>query len=108
MGNTDYLVEHFGLSAKVAMVIGGNSGIGLVIAKNLAKAGVDLFIFVYSMQNTEEITQEIEAMGGKVKFAQEDLSIEEDAMGAVEKCIEAYGRIDILVNNAGTSIELLY
>ncbi|SCY33023.1 2-dehydro-3-deoxy-D-gluconate 5-dehydrogenase KduD [Alkaliphilus peptidifermentans] len=102
MATVEYLYEHFGLEGKVAMITGGNSGIGWAIAKNLAKAGADLFLFTHSTRNKEEITNEIEALGRKVKFAHGDLDKEDDAMGAVEKCIEAYGRIDILVNNAGT------
>ncbi|AOY76085.1 2-dehydro-3-deoxy-D-gluconate 5-dehydrogenase [Clostridium formicaceticum] len=97
----DYLLENFGLSGKVAMVTGGNSGIGWAIAQGLAKAGADLFLYTHSARNIEEVTKEIEAIGRKVKFAHGDLDREDDAMAAVEKCIEAYGKIDILVNNAG-------
>ena len=102
MENYNYVLDTFGLNGKVAMVTGGNSGIGWAIAKGLAKAGADLFLFTHSPRNLEEITKEIEAMGRQVKFAHGDLDVEADAMGAVEKCIEAYGKIDILVNNAGT------
>ncbi|ABR47123.1 short-chain dehydrogenase/reductase SDR [Alkaliphilus metalliredigens QYMF] len=102
MRNTEYLMEQFSLSGKVAMVTGGNSGIGFAIAKNFARAGADLFIYSHSTRNIDVVKAEIEAIGSQVKFAQGNLDQEEDAMEAVEKCIEAYGKIDILLNNAGT------
>lgn len=100
--NTDYILSKFGLNGKVAMVTGGNTGIGRAIAVDLAKAGADIFIYAYSSTDFSSLEQEMESLGRQVKFAQGDLSKEEDAMTAVEKCIEAYGKIDILVNNAGT------
>ncbi|NDL67089.1 2-dehydro-3-deoxy-D-gluconate 5-dehydrogenase KduD [Anaerotalea alkaliphila] len=102
MEQTNYVSEQFGLEGKVAMVTGGNSGIGKGIAIGLAKAGADLFIFTHSSRGQEEMRQEVEALGRKIAFASGDLQEEQVAMAAVEKCVEAYGRIDILVNNAGT------
>ena len=92
----------FNLDGKVAMVTGGNVGIGNALAMGLASAGADLFIFTYGDANVQEMTKEVEALGRKVYFAFGDLSKEEVAMEAVNNCIEKYGRIDILVNNAGT------
>lgn len=97
-----YVTDMFGLSGKVAMVTGGNTGIGKAIALGLAKAGADLFIFTHSKEGQEEMQAEVEALGRKVVFAEGDLMVEAVAMEAVEHCIKAYGRIDILVNNAGT------
>ncbi|GEM02213.1 2-deoxy-D-gluconate 3-dehydrogenase [Halolactibacillus halophilus] len=101
MGNT-YIKEMFSLEGKVALVTGGNSGIGLGIANGLAKAGADIFIVTHSGRNTEEVRAEIEGIGRKVEFFQADLSIEENTTKSIEKCIEAFGQIDILVNNAGS------
>jgi 2-deoxy-D-gluconate 3-dehydrogenase len=98
----DYLKEYFGLEGKVAMVTGGNTGIGMGIAKELAKAGADLFIYTYSDENKEELTKEINDLGRQIKFAKGNLMLEEDASKAADLCVEAYGKIDILVNNAGT------
>lgn len=97
-----YILDTFGLYGKVAMVTGGHTGIGRAIANGLAKAGADLFIVTHSNRNVDEVREEIESYGRKVKFAQADLSQESSAMDAVEQCIKAYGKIDILVNNAGT------
>lgn len=96
------MLQMFDLTGKVAMVTGGNMGIGNELAMGLAKAGADLFIYTYDQTNVEEMKKEVEALGRKIAFASGDLSKEETAMEAVSKCIEAFGKIDILVNNAGT------
>lgn len=97
-----YLKDYFGLDGKVAMVTGGNTGIGMAIATELAKAGADLFIYAYTDENKEELTEVISDMGRQIKFGRGNLMNEEDASTAADLCIEAYGKIDILVNNAGT------
>ena len=96
------MLNMFNLEGKVAMVTGGNVGIGNALAMGLAKAGADLFIFTYNDDNMENVIKEVEALGRKVAYATGDLSKESVAMEAVSKCIEAFGWIDILVNNAGT------
>ena len=96
------MLNMFNLEGKIAMVTGGNTGIGNAIAMGLAKAGADLFIFSYNDDNMSEMTKEVEALGRKISFATGDLSKEEIAMRAAEICVEKMGRIDILVNNAGT------
>lgn len=98
----NYINNMFGLDGKVAMVTGGHTGIGRAIANGLAKAGADIFIITHSGRNTEEVKAEIEAYGRRVEFGQADLSLQENAVNAVEQCIKAFGKIDILVNNAGT------
>lgn len=96
------MLNMFNLEGKVAMVTGGNIGIGNALAMGLAKAGADLFIFTYNDDNMENVIKEVEGLGRKVAYATGDLSKEHIAMQAVGKCMEAFGRIDILVNNAGT------
>ncbi|SET66177.1 2-deoxy-D-gluconate 3-dehydrogenase [Natronincola peptidivorans] len=98
----NYINDMFGLEGKVAMVTGGDTGIGRAIANDLAKAGADLFIVTLAGNDTEEVRAEIESYGRKIEFYLTDLSIEENAQKSVEECIQAYGKIDILVNNAGT------
>ena len=96
------MLNMFNLDGKVAMVTGGNVGIGNALAMGLAKAGADLFIFTYNDDNMENVVKEVEGLGRKIAYATGDLSKEDIAMEAVSKCIEAFGRVDILVNNAGT------
>ncbi|MCF6097472.1 2-dehydro-3-deoxy-D-gluconate 5-dehydrogenase KduD [Thermovorax subterraneus] len=102
MADLNFLKEYFSLEGKVAMVTGGNSGIGRAIATALARAGADIFLYVHSERNIEDMKKELERLGRRLKYEVGELEREEDAMSAVEKCVEAYGRIDILVNNAGT------
>ncbi len=98
----NYLKETFGLEKKVAMVTGGNKGIGKAIAMSLAKAGADLFIFTHRLQDIDEMKNEVEKLGRKIEFAEGDLSKTNEAIDAVNQCVKVMGRIDILVNNAGT------
>lgn len=96
------MLEMFSLENKVAMVTGGNMGIGYALAMGLAKAGADLFIFAYNEDNMAEMKKDVEALGRRFEYATGDLSKEDIANKAVDICVERFGRIDILVNNAGT------
>lgn len=97
----NFSMDFFRLDGKVAIVTGGNTGLGQGYAVGLAKAGADLFIVTYDT-NWEETKQLIEAEGRRVEFFQADLSKRECITAVVERCLEVYGRIDVLVNNAGT------
>jgi 2-deoxy-D-gluconate 3-dehydrogenase len=97
----NFSMDFFKLVGKVAIVTGGNTGLGQGYAVGLAKAGADLFIVTYDT-NWEETKQLIEAEGRRVEFFQADLSQRESITAVVERCMEVYGRIDVLVNNAGT------
>jgi 2-deoxy-D-gluconate 3-dehydrogenase len=98
---SDFSMDFFSLKDKVAIVTGGNTGLGQGYAVALAKAGADLFIVAHS-DDWEDTRKLIENEGRKVEFFKADLSIKENIAGIVEKCVETYGKIDILVNNAGT------
>ncbi|MFB6469228.1 2-dehydro-3-deoxy-D-gluconate 5-dehydrogenase KduD [Cytobacillus sp. Hz8] len=101
MSLRDFSLDYFNLTDKVAIVTGGNTGLGQGYAVALAKAGADLFIVTYN--NDWDSTRElIEETGRKVYFYQADLSDRTAIKPLVEKCVEVYGRIDVLVNNAGT------
>jgi 2-dehydro-3-deoxy-D-gluconate 5-dehydrogenase len=97
----NFSMDFFKLDGKVAIVTGGNTGLGQGYAVGLAKAGADLFIVTYDT-NWEETKQLIEAEGRRAEFFQADLSQRESITAVVERCMEVYGRIDVLVNNAGT------
>lgn len=104
MENTlkDFSMDFFRLDGKVAVVTGGNSGIGQGFAAALAKAGADLFITTHSNRNNDETRELIESEGRKVVFCQADLDKREGVTKVIETVMKEYGRIDILVNNAGT------
>ncbi|AAK78341.1 2-deoxy-D-gluconate 3-dehydrogenase [Clostridium acetobutylicum] len=97
----DFSMDFFSLKGKVAIVTGGNTGLGQGYALALAKAGADLFIVTHGT-NWDETRKLIEDEGRKVEFYKADLSKKESIPGIFDKCMELYGRLDILVNNAGT------
>jgi len=97
-----FSMNMFSLKNKVAVITGGNKGLGLAYAVALAKAGADIFLPCRSKTNWEEIEALIKKENRRVEFMQADLSNKDIAKEAIEKCIEVYGKIDILVNNAGT------
>lgn len=101
MGLQDFSLDFFSLTDKVAIVTGGNTGLGQGYAAALAKAGADLFIVSHDT-NGEETRALVEEAGRKVHFHQADLTKRENLKKIVEECLRVYGKIDILVNNAGT------
>ncbi|MEH6907912.1 MULTISPECIES: 2-dehydro-3-deoxy-D-gluconate 5-dehydrogenase KduD [Neobacillus] len=101
MSLRDFSLDFFKLTDKVAIVTGGNTGLGQGYAVALAKAGADLFIVSYD-SNWDETKELIEETGRKVYFHQADLTNRESLQTIVDTCLSVYGKIDILVNNAGT------
>ena len=96
-----FSMDFFNLNGKVAIVTGGNTGIGQGYAVGLAKAGADLVVATYDT-NWEETKNMIEAEGRKVVFVQADLTKAEDRKKVIDEAMNNFGKIDILVNNAGT------
>jgi 2-dehydro-3-deoxy-D-gluconate 5-dehydrogenase len=101
MSLRDFSLDYFNLTGKVAIVTGGNTGLGQGYAVALAKAGADLFVVSYDT-NWDETRELIEETGSKVYFHQADLTARETLQTVVDTCLSVYGRIDVLVNNAGT------
>jgi 2-deoxy-D-gluconate 3-dehydrogenase len=97
----NFSMDFFSLKSKVAIVTGGNTGLGQGYAVAFAKAGADLFVITYD-ENWDETRALIEKEGRKVVFYKADITVKEQLKGAVDACVKAYGKIDILVNNAGT------
>ena len=97
----DFSLDFFSLDGKVAIVTGGNKGLGQAYAVALAKAGADLFVVTHGTE-WDETRELIENTGRKVEFFQADLTDRKNAKELVAKCVEVYGTVDILINNAGT------
>jgi len=94
----------FDLSGRVAIVTGGNGGIGLGMATGLAQAGAALLIAGRNAAKNAAAVQALEALGAKAGAVEADLSTQVACQGLIAAALERYGRLDILVNNAGTAI----
>lgn len=90
------------LKDKVAIVTGGNSGIGKAIALGLAAAGAYVVIdYVVHPEATEALEQEIASLGGQAIGVDADVSHLDDLQKLVDIAVRKFGRVDIMVNNAG-------
>jgi glucose 1-dehydrogenase len=90
------------LHGKVAIVTGGNTGIGKAIALALAGEGANIVIdYVADEQATEDLEKQIVALGDQAIGVDADVSKVADLTRLVEEAVKAFGRVDIMVNNAG-------
>jgi NAD(P)-dependent dehydrogenase (short-subunit alcohol dehydrogenase family) len=89
------------LNGKVAVVIGGTSGIGRAIALGLAEAGADVIPTSRRIEQVEETAREIEQRGRKTIRVASDVSDRSSLQRVLDQSIEAFGKVDILVNSAG-------
>ena len=91
-----------GLKNKVALVTGGNSGIGKAIVLELARQGANITIdFVSHPDATDELEKQITALGDQSIGVEADVSQVADLERLVAATVNAFGRLDIMVNNAG-------
>ena len=89
----------FDLTGKVALVTGGNVGLGQGIALALAEAGAD--IVSVALSDSDDTVAKVQAMGRRAHAISADLTSIEPVERVVQEALDAMGRIDILVNNAG-------
>ena len=89
------------LKNKVALITGGDSGIGRSVAVHFAREGCDIAIVYFSEDKDANTTKElVEKEGRKCLIIKKDLTSESNCKFAVKKCVEALGELNILVNNA--------
>jgi len=90
------------LKHKVAIVTGGNSGIGKAIVLELAKQGARTVInYIVDPQATQALERQISEIGGQAAGVQADVSKLADLHKLVDAAVNKFGRVDIMVNNAG-------
>lgn len=91
----------FDLTGHVALVTGGNSGIGLAMADALAAAGASVCVWGTNAERNEAAARELEGHGGKVLAVRCDVGDEEQVAQAMERTVETFGRLDSCFANAG-------
>jgi NAD(P)-dependent dehydrogenase (short-subunit alcohol dehydrogenase family) len=91
----------FDLGGRVAVVTGGNRGIGLGIARGLAQAGAAIAIWARDAARNEAAVKELEGVGARVLALRCDVSEETQLATATAETVRALGRIDVCVANAG-------
>lgn len=92
------------LEGKIAVISGGDSGIGRSVSVLMAKEGADVAIIYKNEEekDAQTVLKKIKSEGRKCLLCPtEDIGIEENCRKLVNKIVEEFGRIDILVNNAG-------
>ncbi|CEQ20673.1 dehydrogenase [[Clostridium] sordellii] len=102
ISDNPYYIGSCKLQGKVAIITGGDSGIGRAVAYAFAKEGADIAIsYLCEHKDANETKENIERLGRKCILIPGDLKKEEMSKVVVEKTIKYFGKIDILVNNHG-------
>lgn len=96
-----FKMSFFDLTGKVAIITGGNTGLGQGYAVALAEAGADIFIPTFGTLEWDNTRAMIEKRGRKVEFMDVDLTKPGVPQQVIDKVLETFGHIDILINNAG-------
>ncbi len=99
------ILDLFILTGQSALIIGGNRGLGLTMAKALAEAGANISIAARDESENKKTVFEIESLfNGNYMSCRCDVTVEQDIKDAVTRTIERFGKIDILINSAGINI----
>jgi len=96
----------FDLTGKVAVITGGNGGIGLGCAKGLAAAGADIAIWARSSEKSQSAVTQLAALGIKAKAYEVDVKSSGDLAQSTSQTVAEFGGIDILIANAGVNIRM--
>src|SRR5262249_55108001 len=97
-------MKSFNLKGKVAIVTGGNGGIGLGMAQGLADAGADIAVVGRNEAKSKVAVAHLAARGAKAISIATDGTDKRAVAAMVERVASEFGRVDILVNNAGINI----
>lgn len=94
----------FDLSGHVAIVTGGNGGIGLGMARGLAAAGATIVIAARNTAKSDAAVAELEKAGGRAIAITTDVTDEASLKSLTQRSLDQFGRIDVLIANAGTTV----
>lgn len=97
-------MQLFDLSGRVAVVTGGNGGIGLGMAKGLAQSGASIVVAGRDQAKSAAAVQELAGLGVEGLAVTVDVADEASCQAMVQATKDRFGRLDILINNAGTNI----
>lgn len=99
------ILKQFDLDGHAAVIIGGNRGLGLEMAKALAEAGADIMIAARDEEKNREVEEFIRSEYGVNSFSSGcDVVNEQDVKNLMKGAAEQYGKVDILINSAGINI----
>jgi 2-deoxy-D-gluconate 3-dehydrogenase len=94
----------FDLTGRVAVITGGNTGIGFGIATGFARAGAAVVVAGRRAEKNAEAVAALERGGAKALAVAADVRDEQACRALMERAVGQFGRLDILVNNAGKAI----
>src|ERR1700761_2043531 len=94
----------FDLKGKVAVITGGNGGIGLGMAEGIASLGASIVIAGRNEEKAATALAALHKSGADATFIVADVTRKADCEALVVATVKQHGRVDILVNNAGTSV----
>ncbi len=94
----------FDLTGRVALVTGGNGGIGLGMARGMAEAGAAIMVAGRNAEKNAAAVAELQGLGADAAAVEVDVTDQASCQAMVAAAEQRFGRVDCLVNNAGTSI----
>jgi NAD(P)-dependent dehydrogenase (short-subunit alcohol dehydrogenase family) len=92
--------NRFGMQSKTVLITGASQGLGLEVAQDLAKEGMQVLIADIQKDKGEEVVEKIRGSKGKAEFFFVDLSSTESVSEMVDQVERKYPILDLLINNA--------
>jgi NAD(P)-dependent dehydrogenase (short-subunit alcohol dehydrogenase family) len=92
------------LSGRVALITGGNRGLGESMAHALSNAGATLALVARDAERLQQVAAALRQRGGKAEIFAGDVTLEEDVTRICSQVEDTFGPVDILINNAGTNL----